>query len=120
MTRERAILTAAMINHESNRIYCEAIGDFSQPFWAGAPDWQRDSAIHAVEGVLAGNTPEQSHESWLDEKERTGWCYGPEKDVERKTHPCFMPYAELPPEQKVKDALCVGVVRAILTALGVQ
>lgn len=108
---------AAQIAHETNRAYCQSIGDHSQPPWESAPDWQRDSAIKGVAGVLAGNTPEQSHESWLAEKAATGWVYGPVKDPEAKTHPCFVPYAELPSDQKRKDHLYVGVVRAVLAAL---
>lgn len=37
---------------------------------------------------------------------------GPEK----KQHPCMVPYAELPPEQKAKDSIFVGVVRAMAGA----
>lgn len=59
--------------HEANRAYCVALGDDSQASWEDAPVWQRDSARNGVRGVLAGNTPEQSHESWLREKEATGW-----------------------------------------------
>jgi len=111
------IAFAAAAAHEANRVYCQSIGDNSQPQWDFAPDWQRSSAINGVQGVLAGNNPEQSHESWLAEKRATGWKYGPRKDPEKKEHPCFVPYAELPPEQRVKDAIFVGVVRAVTTAL---
>lgn len=108
---------AARAAHETNRAYCLAIGDTSQPSWEDAPDWQRASAINGVAGVIAGNGPEQSHESWLAEKTATGWRYGPVKDPAKKEHPCFVPYAELPPEQKAKDTLYVAVVRAVLAAL---
>lgn len=102
--------------HEVNRAYCIAIGDTSQPRWEDAPDWQRSSAVNGVEGVMNGNTPEQSHQSWLAEKERTGWKFGPVKNVETKEHPCFVPYAELPPEQKRKDLLFVTTARVMADA----
>ena len=106
--------------HEANRAYCIATGDLSQPAWEDAPDWQRSSANMGVLGVIEdGNTPEQSHESWLREKALTGWKYGPVKDPEKKEHPCFVPYAELPPEQRMKDHLFVGVVRAMALAFGI-
>lgn len=104
--------------HEANRAYCEAIGDQSQVLWKEAPEWQRTSAVNGVRGVLAGNTPKQSHEGWLEEKRATGWKYGPIKDPEKKEHPCFVPYVELPPEQQAKDFLFVGVVKAMAAALG--
>ena len=105
--------------HEANRAYCIALGDMSQRPWDEAPDWQRSSALQGVDGVLAGNTPRQSHESWLAEKERTGWKHGPVKDPERKEHPCFVPYDELPIEQREKDGVFVGVVQAMARALGI-
>lgn len=108
---------AAQIAHETNRAYCQGIGDHSVPPWDAAPGWQKSSMIKGVAGVLAGNTPDQTHESWLAEKAATGWVYGPVKDPEAKTHPCFVPYAELPSDQKRKDHLYVGVVRAVLAAL---
>lgn len=103
--------------HEANRAYCIAIGDTSQPSWDDAPDWQKSSAANGVVGVLIGNTPEQSHESWLSEKRATGWEYGPVKDPKKKEHPCFVPYAELPSEQRAKDHLFVAVVKAMAAAL---
>ena len=110
----------ARMTHEVNRLWCEASGDQSQPTWDDAPAWQRDSAIHGIEGVIAGNTPEQSHESWLAEKRAGGWVYGEIKNPSATppTHPCFVPYDQLPPEQKVKDHLFVGVAKALLGLSG--
>lgn len=104
----------ARVVHEANRAYCQTIGDDSQPAWMDAPDWQRSSAIDGVSGILSGRItrPEQSHESWLAEKARTGWKYGPVKNTETKEHPCFVAYAELPPEQQTKDAIFFAIVEA--------
>lgn len=104
--------------HEANRAYCFALGDRSQPSWDEAPDWQRESALAGVDGVLAGNTPEQSHEGWLELKRRDGWRFGTAKDPVAKTHPCFVPYAELSAAQRQKDHLFVAVVRAMASACG--
>lgn len=117
MIEERQILLAAEAAHEINRVWCKAHEDHSQPLWPSAPEWQRTSAINGVRGVISGNTPEQSHESWLKEKAETGWKYGPIKDPEKKEHPCFVPYAELPLEQKAKDFLYVNTVKTVLAAL---
>jgi hypothetical protein len=67
---------------------------------------------------MAGNGPEQSHACWLKEKEASGWVYGPVKNVEKKTHPCMVPYEDLPPSQKSKDLIFVSTVRAVLSSLG--
>lgn len=105
---------AARTAHEVNRAYCKGLGDDSQAPWDEAPEWQRTSAIKGVEGVVAGNTPRQSHESWLAEKHATGWKHGPVKDAEKREHPCFLPYDELPLGQKYKDMLFVAAVRGVL------
>lgn len=108
--------TIAMVCHETKRAYCAAIGDSSQPTWADAPDWQKESAIEGVRFHLntlrAGRipTPSESHEKWLAHKKQEGWKYGPVKDPEKKEHPCFVPYDELPWEQRLKDYLFAAVV----------
>lgn len=114
---ETLVETCARAAHEANRAYCLAHDDTSQPTWDEAPDWQRSSARNGVRGALAGNTPEQSHESWVREKLEGGWAWGPVKDPTKKTHPCMVPYAELSPQQRAKDTLFLAVVRAIASAL---
>jgi hypothetical protein len=104
----------ARVCHEVNRAYCKSLGDESQPAWDDAPQWQKDSALAGVQAILTdpATTPEQSHEGWLAQKRADGWTFGPVKYAEAKTHPCFVPYAELPAEQRVKDYLFGAVVRA--------
>jgi len=104
----------ARVAHEINRAYCAALGDASQPAWEDAPEWQKASALVGVDMHLANPdaTPEKSHESWLEQKLAEGWKFGPVKDAEKKEHPCCVPYAELPPDQKAKDYLFRGVVHA--------
>jgi len=107
---------AARAAHEANRAYCLAIGDASQPSWDAAPEWQRSSAMNGVEAVVNGNGPEQLHDSWMYEKKSQGWVWGPVKDPEKKQHPCMVPYAELPPEQRAKDHIFGSVVRAVISS----
>jgi hypothetical protein len=107
----------AAICHDANRTLCLLQGDFSQVAWPSAPDWQKKSAIAGVEFHLRQHVrpvpPSASHESWLREKEADGWKYGPVKDADKKEHPCFVPYDELPPEQKAKDYLFGAIVSAL-------
>lgn len=109
----------AVVCHEANRAYCWTLGDYSQTSWADAPEWQRTSSIKGVEYLIAnpGAGADASHISWLAEKRATGWTYGPLKDPEAKTHPCFVEYDQLPPEQQLKDNLYTGIVRALTSSL---
>jgi len=107
------IEACAKAAHEANKIYCEFLGDFSQVHWDAAPKWQKESARLGVVGALDGNTPEQSHEGWLAQKEKDGWTWGPVKDADLKQHPCFVPYQDLPPEQQAKDHLFLDIVRCM-------
>lgn len=101
----------ASLCHEVNRTWCAATGDDSQPAWADAPGWQKDSARKGVEAHLQGSvSPEQSHQLWMKEKERTGWVYGAVKDAEKKTHPCMVPYQSLPVRDRIKDQLFGAIV----------
>ncbi len=106
---------AAKTAHEINRIHCEAGGDVSQKPWDDAPDWQKSSAYAGIEAILAnpGKTPEQSHESWMKHKDADGWVYGDVKDVDKKTHPCMVPYDQLDEEQQRKDHLFTAIVNAV-------
>lgn len=104
----------ARVAHEVNRAFCESIGDHSQPKWEDAPEWQRESAISGVSlHANADHTPEHTHECWMALKVSEGWVYGEVKDVEKKTHPCIVPYEDLPTHQKSKDYLFRAVVRAL-------
>lgn len=104
----------AKVCHQVNKVYCESIGDTSQPNWEEAPNWQKESAIKGVEYHLANpeSKPSDSHESWMKEKIDTGWVYGTVKDPDKKEHPCMMPYDKLPVEQQIKDKLFLTIVRA--------
>lgn len=117
---ERWIEATAAVCHAVNRAYCDSQGDHSQLSWDDAPEWQRASAIKGVRFAVENPEakPSDSHESWLAEKVADGWKFGPVKNPELKEHPCFVPYDELPPAQKAKDYLFLGVVRALLPDFG--
>lgn len=98
--------------------------------WSKAPQWQKDSILNGVEfwnkqllylaegtaihEAIAALAP-LSHENWMELKEKEGWTYGPTKDPSNKQHPCMVPYADLPADQKKKDEV---VLQAYLTFLG--
>ena len=55
------------------------------------------------------------HEVWSETRISQGWKYGEERNDEQKTHPCLVPYEELPEEEKEYDRnTCIGTLKLIL------
>ena len=106
----------AEVCHEANRALQRINGEVVNFPWESTSQSLRNSAIDGVRNILYNDaTPEESHENWLRFKEAEGWTYGPVKDFAKKEHPCFVPYADLPEDQKVKDALFHAIVNALKT-----
>lgn len=112
---EQEIHRIARMCHAVNRNWCRELGDFSQPKWHMAPEWQISSAIDGVRFHLENPdaTDSASHDNWLKTKVEEGWVYGPVKDPEQRTHPCIVPFDQLPEEQQIKDRLFRATVHAI-------
>jgi hypothetical protein len=108
----------AEICHEANRAYCHVLGDDSQPSWADAPDWQKESAIDGVKRHVEKSqmlvSCDWSHNQWMERKLKEGWTYGPVKDAENKQHPCLLPYEFLPESEKRKDELFRRIVQSFI------
>jgi hypothetical protein len=109
------VLGIAQVCHQANRAWCASNGDLSQPDWMDAPEWQTESAINGVkfrlENPEAG--PDAMHNSWSSEKVAAGWVYGDVKDAEKKTHPCLVPFDQLPEFQQKKDRLFSAIVDSL-------
>jgi len=105
----------AKVCHQANKAFCEANSDFSQKDWEEAPKWQQESALSGVKYRLSvpDAPPSSQHEAWMQDKIKEGWVYGEVKDAEAKTHPCLVPYDQLPEFQRKKDALFQSIVDAL-------
>lgn len=105
----------AEVCHEANKAYCLSLGDTSHSPWHTTPWSIKQSAIAGV--VFVQENPSAPldflHENWRKRKAAEGWEYGTEKDIDAKTHPCMVPYEELPPEQRVKDKLFRAIVKTL-------
>lgn len=116
---DKMIILIAMVCHQANKAWCEANEDFSQVDWEEAPLWQQESAIKGVQFVIANPNadPDAQHNSWMAAKVADGWVYGPEKDAEKKTHPCIVPFDKLPEHQQRKDVLFHAIVTSLTKPL---
>lgn len=109
------IAELASICHDANRALCRSHGDLSQPSFDDAPSWQVHSAIDGVRFHLDNPNADASasHENWLAHKRADGWVYGEKKDPDAKTHPCMVPFEDLPEDQQSKDHLFRAIVHAL-------
>lgn len=105
----------AMVAHQANKAWCQVNGDNSQPDWDLAEDWQRESAINGVKFRIEnpGAGHDAMHNNWMKEKVEDGWVFGEIKDPDAKTHPCIVPFEQLPVFQQKKDALFSSIVDAL-------
>lgn len=112
MATSKRKLTAeeiARVAYDVNVGYCKGAGlDEPLPFELVA----KGMVGAVLEHLVNPADPQLSHERWCASKQRDGWTYGPTKDAAAKTHPCLVPYAELPVSDRVKDYLFIAVVDA--------
>jgi hypothetical protein len=59
-----------------------------------------------------------AHEIWATPRIVDGWRYGPVRDDARKTHPCLIPYDELPESEKEYDRKAATETLKVILALG--
>ena len=55
------------------------------------------------------------HDVWAETRIQQGWTYGEQRNDELKTHPCLVPYEELPESEKEYDRnTSIGTLKLIM------
>lgn len=55
------------------------------------------------------------HEVWAETRINQGWTYGEQRNDKLKTHPCLIPYEDLPEEEKEYDRnTSIGTLKLIM------
>ena len=55
------------------------------------------------------------HEVWAETRISQGWTFGEKRNDDLKTHPCLIPYEELPEEEKAYDRnTSIGTLKLIM------
>jgi hypothetical protein len=104
----------AIVVHEANRGFQMITDDpCPSPTWPAESQEIQASVIQGVRNARRGMTPRQLHEAWQRDKEQHGWKFGPIKDGINKTHPCMVPYDQLPEFQRTKDELFLTIVSVL-------
>lgn len=69
-----------------------------------------DKGLTELIELLARNT----HDNWAQKRLEEGWKYGPERNEQKREHPCLVPYEKLPESEKNYDRqTSIEVLKAI-------
>ena len=117
---DQMVLITAKTCHHANKAYCESLGDRSQEDWANSLSEIREEATKGVWFCFSNPESQASdvHDAWVTEKICKGWKYGAVKDVEKKEHPCCVPFNKLPAEHQRKVFLFMAVCDGVLKGFG--
>ena len=61
---------------------------------------------------------EAVHDEWAAGRITDGWTYGPQRDDDKKHHPCLIPYADLSDEEKAYDRATAKATIAMVIGNG--
>lgn len=68
--------------------------------------------------ALAEDIARNVHEVWAANRINEGWTYGPERNDFARTHPCLVPYEELPENEKQYDRNTSQETLKLILSLG--
>jgi hypothetical protein len=105
----------AVICHEACRQLDRALRDDLREPWSKTTWWMRQTCIASVMFHIQNPDAAQdaAHEDWRKHKFELGWKAGPIPNEAIMEHPCLVPFAELPEEQRIEHALFKAVVNAL-------
>lgn len=75
-----------------------------------------DNDLLDLKELIAKNV----HEVWAKGRVDEGWTYGEERNTEKKTTPCLVPYEELPENEKEYDRQTAYETIKLIIKLGYE
>lgn len=84
--------------------------------FAPITDW--DAAPFELTGQQVETLARREHDRWQAERRRSGWRYGPVRDVRAKVSPFLVPWEELSEDVRDLDRNAVRLIPSILATAG--
>ena len=78
----------------------------------------KDILLPAELEQLVEQMAKNVHEVWAESRIKQGWTYGEQRNDALKTHPCLIPYEDLPEEEKEYDRNTSKETLKLITKLG--
>lgn len=112
---DKDIHIIAEVCHNAVRAWIQHHGDPTYPTWLLSPGYMKQANIQSVRFIIDNpdSTLQEIHDNWCTNKAKHGWKYGEVKNSVRKTHPCLVPYEDLPLKEKAKNSLFKGIVLSL-------
>lgn len=89
----------------------------NQPF-TPAPLDTRDVELPKELDELIERMARNVHEVWAQGRMAEGWTWGEQRDDQLKTHPCLVPYEELPDAEREYDRQTAVQTLKLILKLG--
>ncbi len=70
--------------------------------------------------ALCEEMARNTHEVWAHNRMSQGWTYGPERNDEKKEHPCLVPYEQLTEDEKKYDRETAMETLKLIIKLGYE
>ena len=85
-----------------------------KPTYVPKPAQTDDIVLSEELNSLVEAMAKNVHEVWAESRISQGWTYVPERNDALKTHPCLVPYEDLPEVEKAYDRdTAVGTLKLI-------
>ena len=72
-----------------------------------------DDILNLVEALA-----ENAHDVWAKARMDDGWVFGIQRNDNEKTHPCLIPYSELPESEKEYDRAAAVYTLKLISKMG--
>jgi hypothetical protein len=80
----------------------------------------RDPAVFFLAPGEVEEMAKMEHERWVSAKLRDGWQYGPNRDDNRRSHPCLVPWDQLGPSEQERDRVVVREIPQVVASAGYE
>ncbi len=113
MISQKLVYLLAEACHEATKVISEQILSEEKKEWKLIDSATKARLINAVQRAIDKKItdPSVAHADWMADMVKQGWVYGEKLDETEKTHPCLVPYDQLPTGQQTKDHIYLSILK---------